>query len=429
MIKSIAWSTLVIILATLPREAFSQVWLPDREQREGDGIKVGEKLVFHPGAVVEGGYDTNPVRRSEPEGAGRLRLSSYLDLATRTHRRLETSAVAPTPPKLNFRFGVAGYYDFFFSDDRSIDNQDDTGIDTHLALIFFPLGNYTLNLHAQFIRTPDMYESPQEHHARNHIRPRVGLRIRPGGGTLSLSLSCGTDVLIYDEDIVGYRNNRVVFDVKIETEWRMLPKTSLVSRILFTPTNYLSAYHINNDSRPVRVYLGVRGLLTPKFGLSAFVGYGTSFYKKGENFEHVLANGELMFFITPLAKLRIGGSRDFVDSFYSNYYVRNGGYLTYDHLFAQIFLVSLKGEVFQRKYSFLSGQYGTTVPNTDYRKDLWTGVTLLLELRATSWLSVMSSVVYQGNISNFAYSSNAEDQSSWVDFQRVEVLGGVRVHY
>ena len=430
MPKFIAWPMLITVLS-LPWTAFSQVWLPDRQINEGPGIRLGDKLLFHPGAAIEGGYDTNALRRPDGDGAGRLRLSAYTDLATRSKaRRTEDEGVADaTPPKLDFRLGLAGFYDFYFSDVPLVDEQDEFGCDGNLSLILFPYGNYTLTVGAQFLRVPDAYESPQKFHARNDIRPRVGLRIRPGGGTLIVILNGTLDVLIYDEDVVANRNNRAAYDLMLETIWQFLPKTALVSRIRFSPINYLSPYHINNNSRPVRAYLGVRGLFTRRFGLSLFVGYGASFYQKGEDFDGVIANGELMFFITPLANLRLGAERDFVDSFYANFYVKNGGYMVYEQMFLKRLLVSLKGEIFHRQYSYLAGQYGTTSPNTAHRKDLWTGATLLLELRALDWLSILASFVYRGNVSNFSYSSNADDQSGWVDFQRFEIMGGVKAHY
>jgi hypothetical protein len=430
MLKFIAWPMLVTILS-LPGTAFSQVWLPDRQMNEGPGIKLGDKLLLHPGAAVEGGYDTNALRRPDGDGAGRLRLSAYTDLATRSKvRRTEDEGVQDaTPPKLDFRLGLAGFYDFFFSDVPAVDEQDEFGCDAHLNLVLFPAGNYTLTVGTQFLRVPDEYDSTQKFHARNHIRPNVGLRMHPGGGTLTMLLNGSLDVLIYDEDVVANRNNKATYDLMLETMWQFLPKTALVSRIRFSPINYLSAYHINNNSRPVRASLGIRGLFTPRFGLSLFVGYGASFYQKGEDFDGVIASGELMFFITPLANVRLGAERDFVDSFYANFYVKNGGYLVYEQMFLGRLLVSLKGEIFHRQYSYLAGQYGTTTPNTAHRKDLWTGATLLMELRALDWLSILTSLVYRGNVSNFSYSTDADDPSGWVDYQRVEVMAGVKAHY
>jgi hypothetical protein len=277
-------------------------------------------------------------------------------------------------------------------------------------------------------RTLQPYDSPQEHHARHTIKPGIGMVVTPGGKTLSLGLVFSADVLFYDEDLVGSRNNRVMYTLEQETKWKIFPKTALISIVRFSPINYTGAAGVNNDSLPVRALLGIRGLLTPKFGLSLFVGYGASFYSKGDDFDHVIANGELMFFITPFTDLRLGGERDFV-SFYSNFYVKSGGYLKFAQMIGRLFQITLKGEVYYRDYSHVSGQYGyVDTPNTDDRRDTRFGASLLLEFRATEWLTILASGVYQGNLSNFAYSQDLRTDTL-VDFQRFEVLGGVQAHY
>ena len=78
----------LLVLVFLPTVASAQVWLPERASREGPGIKLGDSLLLHPGLGVEGGYDTNALRRNNDEaGSGRLRVTPYLDIATRDDKR------------------------------------------------------------------------------------------------------------------------------------------------------------------------------------------------------------------------------------------------------------------------------------------------------------------------------------------------------
>lgn len=415
---------------TAPLAATSQAWLSDRETREGPGFKMGDSLLLHPGAVIEGGYDNNPLRDEQHGGAAKLRLSGYLDMATRARSR-ETSDLEeadPLPAKTDFRLGLATYYDFYFSGDSTVDNQDSLGVDTHLNLTLFPEGAFTVTLRGLYCRTTTPYESPNERHAHHVIDPSVSVRLRPGGGTLSLSLTGGANIILFEDGGVAARNNRVTANAVFETAWKMLPKTALISVVRFSPINYPGVTGINVNSKPVRGLLGIKSLLTPRFGLSVFGGYGASFYERGQNFEGGIVNGELMFFVTPTIELSLGGQRDFEDSFYANYYVKSGGYLKYDQIIAGLFRITLKGDAYYREYAYLSGQYGVTTPSTAYRNESRLGVTLILEWRAMDWLSVLASCIYQGNISNFAYES-FEGDPLWTDYQKVEVMGGIQARY
>lgn len=412
---------------SLPLCAGAQAWLPDRETREGPGIRVGDSLLFHPGAVVEGGWDTNPLRVGEnQDGAGRLRLSSYLDLATRkTDRRTEDEGVADvSPPKIDFRFGLAGYYDFYFSKAQATKDQNDFGIDTHVDFTLLPNGPYSLLLNAIYVRSIEPYESAEEMHARDVLKPGIGFQARPGGGTLMLGLRYDADLLLYEDSHIAASRNKVTHNVTADVSWKMLPKTALISMVKFSPIFYWGEDNFNNNSMPLRALSGIRGLFTNKFGLSLFVGYGASFYEQGDDFDGVIANGEIMFFITPFANIRVGGQRDFVDSFYANFYVKNGGYLKYEQVFARVFMLSLKADAFYRDYSTLAGNYHDEVPTDTHRKEVWLGATLMLEYRATTWLSVIASAIYKGNASDFTYSTGTR-----VDFHEFEGLLGLRAHY
>ena len=423
-----------VVLYMMPFYASSQAWLSGREDREGAGVKVGDSLIFHPGIALEGGYDTNPLRQDKnPEGAGRLRLTSYLDLATRkSERRVEDNNVeGATPPKIEFRFGLAGFYDFFFSKEDAVDKQDDFGIDTHLNFVLFPQGDYSFLSKLLYVRTLQPYESPEEWHARHTINPQLGFRARPGGGTLSLTLGYSADFLLYEDDKIADLNNKVTNDLRFDTAWKLLPKTALVTSIRFSPIRYLGSSSENVESRPIRSQVGIRGLLTERFGLTIMVGYGASFYSQGDDFDGLIAAGEIMFFPTPFSNIRLGGQRDFQDSFYANFYVKSGGYLKYEQMFGKIFLASIEGNIYHRDYSTLSNYPMSSVNsvNQGKRADIWVGAKLLLELRATNWLSVMASVAYGANFSEFAYNLPRPQPDDPVKFQKFEAMGGVRVHY
>jgi hypothetical protein len=419
----LAGKLLLVCCLLLPLPSLCQTWLQDRSSREGKGISLGNALVLHPGAVVEGGWNSNPVRLPDsPYSAGRLRISGYLDLATRSS--LNDAPPQATPPKATFRIGGAGYYDFFYSKVWTVDSQDNFGIDAYLDLILFPKGPFTVLLKGAYKRTLEPYESLWELHARDTITPAIGFELRPGGGALKISLHYSADILMYEAPDIGAMRNKITHDVAQETAWKVFPKTALVSIVRFSPVHYIGVSDFNNDSKPVRCLFGLRGLMTDHIGVSLFVGYGASFYQQGDDFDGVIANGEVMFFVLPTANLRIGGERDFVDSFYANFYVKNGGYVKYEQTFKGIFLLALKSNVNYRDYSELSGYYRGSEQTDTHRTETWLDTELSLEYRAAKLLAIIASADYKGTLSSFTYSSGMS-----IEFQEFEVMAGLRVHF
>jgi len=438
MLKLLA-KLVVIVLIMLPSVASAQAWLQDRKDSEGPGIRLGDSLIFHPGGGVEGGYDTNALRKSdELLDAGRLRATLYLDLATRSDkRRAEDEGEEVALPKLTFRLSAAGYYDIYFGKEQSIKdlNKDGIGADFRLNLVALPERPFSFLADATYILSNDPSEAGSDALLRHSIRPGIGFRIRPGGGTLSFELGYRFDYGAFADTIMAARNNKMTNNLRFITSWKVFPKTAIMSKVTFSPVLYTGSEQINNDSRPLRATFGLQGLITDRFGLSLFAGYGTSLYKLGDDFDSVIASGELMFFITPFSNIRIGGKRDFVDSYYANFYTNNGGYISYQQMFGGVFLATLKGELYHRAYSSMAGNVmeGWDA-STDNRKDLWAESTLMLEFRVTDWLSFHASAEYQGDITDFEFVPNADNAlpeatSDAAKFHKFEVLGGVRAHY
>jgi hypothetical protein len=428
---------LVIFVLVLPAAASAQVWLDDRQESEGPGIKLGDSLILHLGLAAEGGYDTNALYRDEAvEGAGRIRLTPYVDLSTRGERRRvqDEGVVDASPPTVKFRLGVAGFYDHYFSQEQQVERLNDFGVNTNLNLVLFPEGNFSLMLDAAYLRTLQPYESSSDARARQSVLPGIGVRFRPGGGTLSFELGYRLRFMYFEDDVLAEQNNRHAHDIRFETRWKVFPKTALVSRVKFSPTFYYEEQSINENSLPVRSWFGIQGLVSDRFGLRLLAGYGASFYNRGPQFDSVLAQGELMFFITPFSNIRLGGERDFVDSFYANFFVKNGGYLSFQQMIGGIVLITLRGEVYYRDYSQFDGPMANgAVPTHTERNDIWTSLSLLVEWRALDWLSFHASGEYLADITEFGYQTQNQDTGEWTttgaQYHKFVVFGGARVHY
>ncbi|MCP4196047.1 MAG: hypothetical protein GY762_02765 [Proteobacteria bacterium] len=432
---------ILLALMTLSFSAFSQEWIESRRTGDGPGINLGNNVAFHLGLGLEGGYNSNVFRRSKDlpnenvEGAARLRVSPYFDLATRPQEeRVEDEGVSdPTPPKFEFKLGLGTWFDAYFSEDARAREQSYFGIDLHFNFIAFPGSPLSILLDATYVRTLEPYESAFDQWASHWIHPGIGLRFRPGGGTLSFEVGYRADLKLFEDDSIAERNDKLTNEVRFITSWNFLPKTALVQKTLFSPIVYLGevnrndATQINADSFPVRAQLGMRGLLSDKYGLSLFVGYGASFYETGDDFDGVIANLEFKFFITSASNLRIGGIRDFVDSYYANFFVKNGGYLMFEQMIANIVLLSLRGDAFYRVYSTNEMGLDDNLDVGESRSEVWIGATLFIEARATNWLTFCVSGTYQGNVTDFAYVVTPDVFP--MDFNRFEIMGGARVYY
>jgi len=447
--RGFAAGLLALLLFVAVTPVGAQEWLADRQSGEGPGIKVGDSLVLHLGLGLEAGYDTNALyQASDPDQAVRLRITPYVDLGTppRQPGQNATQGPATAQPKAQFNLGVATYYDHHFpvgNADAETINQingaNALGIDTKLNLVVFPQGKYSFLTDLSYLRTQQAYETSDDSlRCRHDLSPGVGVRFRPGGGTLSIEAGYRLRLVLFEDSDFGDQANHHGHDVRVNTSWKVFPKTALVSRINFTPTFYIGGDSTKENSLPVRSLFGLQGLLADRFGLLLLAGYGVSNYERGPNFSSVIAQVELMFFATPVSTIRIGGERDFVDSYYANYYTKNGGYVSYSQLFGRVFLATLKGDVSGRqyaRYNMLTPD-GLGEPTTTDRVDVWLGVTLTLEYRATAWLSIMASARYSGDVTEFGYNyaddpATPVDETAHVDssFHKFEGFLGVRGHY
>ncbi|MBN2803154.1 MAG: hypothetical protein JXR91_08670 [Deltaproteobacteria bacterium] len=427
---------------------FAQVWLADRDNKQGPGFKLGDSLVLHVGLGLEGGFDSNAMYSSDEVKAGRLRITPYIDLATRSKQRMEAKdgAVKLTPPKGTFSLGVATYYDRYFTKDKDkVDNLNSKfnpfGIDTHLNFTILPQRKFTIIGGVTYVKTLEPYESSADSQNRHELSPALGFIVSPGGGNLQIESKYRYHLLYFSDEKVGDNSNRMDHDISVNTSWKFLPKTALISNVLFSPHLYYGSNSTNVDSLPLKSYLGIQTLILNKFGIKFLAGYGASFYKAGPNFDSFIGDLALMFYMTPFSKISLGVKRDFVDSFYGNYYERDGGYLSYDQLFAGRLLLTLKSEVYARIYSEYHGEglgdTDTTVTiNKNNRKDVWITGSLLLEYRASDWLSFHMSGRLWADVTDFSttYSWNdalgiAQTNVYDTQFVKFEALAGVRFHY
>ncbi|MBN2718380.1 MAG: hypothetical protein JXX14_21225 [Deltaproteobacteria bacterium] len=433
--------------------AHAQLWLKDREEGEGPGFKLGKSLVLHTGLGVEFGADSNVNYTKDNVPAGRFRLTPYVDVASRSAQRMESNdvSVQQVMPTAIFRFGLAAFYDRYFGSHEQEFRKYNTktnpfGVNSHLSFTVLPERKVSLFGGFSYLKTLEPYETNSDAQNKHNVVPYLGIRIMPGGGTLTIEPKYRLDLLVFDDPIVGRDSNRIAHEVSLSTNWKIFPKTALISNVMFRPTVYFGDYAANVDSYPLRSWIGAQGLIFENLGFRALVGYGVGFYEKASSFEGLIGDLAVMFHMSRVSHMTVGMKRDFVDSFYANYYIMNGGYMSMERMFVGRFLLKAEGNLFKRNYAFDYGykvtEYGgsktTTEANTTDRVDVWLTLNFLAELRATSWLSFHMSLKIWKDISDFAYDKTTEyDDNSepvlfeteYAEFTKAEFLVGARGHF
>ena len=444
---------------SIQNAAEAQLWLEDRQEAEGPGIKLGKTLVLHVGLGSEVGVDSNVTYDYEPLPAGLFRITPYLDISTRSKQRMASfdNSVQQVSPKALFRFGVAAFYSRYLGGDSELLDKFNSktnpfGVNSHLNFTVYPERKVSLFGGFTYLKTLEPYESSSDAQNKHNLVPTLGLRIMPGGGTLTIEPKYRLNLLVFDDPGIRTDSNRFSHEASLSTNWRVFPKTALISTVIFRPTVYFGNYAGNVDSYPLRSWVGAQGLLFEKFGFRALLGYGAGFYESGPDFEGVIGDLALMFHMSEVSHFTIGIKRDFVDSFYANYYVMNGGYTSLERMFGGRFLLTAKGSIYKRYYATFPGEkfvrdepnnldYDTTTNTTD-REDVWINFNLLAELRASDWLAFHLSLKFWKDVTDFVSdthitSIDPDEAEVPVDehlvqeaaFSKAEILIGARAHF
>ena len=440
-------SLLVACALSLPSAALGQEWLADRQATEGPGIMLSDSLVFHPGIALEGGYDTNVFYASSDDsiGAGRLRITPQVSLATLPPQRIENpdGTTSTTNPSVDFRLLVAAPYNQYLSADEvrgdDIMAQSDVGIQTTLDLVVYPRRTWSFLLSDTYTRTIDPgNDAAPSSFNRDFNDAELGVRWAPGGGAFELDLLAGFAFNLYEEGgtvsrIGDYLSPRG----DITGRWRFFPNTALTFEANFAPIlKENGGSPVGNmaisTSYPLRSWIGLNGQWTPVIATQLRIGYGVAFYDLGEDFESVLAQAEVDFIIGPQGRLKLGFIRDFVDSFFSNYYVRNEGYVGWDQMFGGAFLIGAKVGVGYLQFATLYTADGTWVDGSGVtqnpRSDVRITGTVFGEYRVKDWLGFNLTLTYEQNITDFRAVNTIDP--SWArgeEYWKLIALGGARV--
>jgi hypothetical protein len=433
-------TALFAVMAASPGTAWSQQWVENRSYTEGIGIKLGSSMVFHPGLGVEAGYDSNVFYSDEgTTGAARLRIVPSIAFATLPPQRLDLEE-GGKKPSVEFRFGFAGVYEDWFGKSTLLEKRRDFGLNTDLALVLFPYGKFRLKIWDQFsrtIRAPN--EAMRSNFTVDHNIAGLGLHVVPGEA-FDAGLDYRYNLNFYELDMLRDAGNYHRHDIQVSLKWKFLPKTAFVFKGVVAPymrwadalTTGAFQFPLSNSVN-LETSIGLVGLFTPRFGVAASIGYGGGFFETGDDFDSVVANAELRFFVTPMSAIRAGFVRDFRPSYFTNYYERNEGYLSYEQLIVGKVLISAKFRLGYWKYSPLREMDGSvsTAFNPNPRVD-WPVIKGIgfLEYRITDWIAINGTFVFTSAKTDTEIASSIVPggyirESYW----KIEVFGGVRAMY
>ena len=156
---------------------------------------------------------------------------------------------------------------------------------------------------------------------------------RAGGGPLGVQLGYELRSVSFLNDGAGLpiqqRSEKQSHTISLDSRWRFLPKNFLTFDVSYTSNDYndfesdpeVSAEDVSRDSTPLRVELGLTGLITKRFSVFFKSGYGNTFNKNGASFEGFIGLFQLSYIYAPRFELSVGYQRDGQDSGFSNFFV------------------------------------------------------------------------------------------------------------
>lgn len=438
-------------------------WVSAKRIRDGMGIRVGD-FELHPGIGVQFGVDTNYFMRtdkpgflnSDPKATPVMRLTPSFYVATAPSE--SKGGALPELPKVMAQAGAALSYNEFFGQLQP--EQRNVGANVFGRVDFLPGRPFAVGLNALYFRTinPNFSGNPDASFNRNDVGGGIDFTLQPGGGTLDWKLGYQVRAALFDQSQAVPFNN-LQNEIFTKGRWRFRPRTAFLYDARFGFLNYTalnSTYNNLFNATPLRTRIGLNGLITNRFGLTAMVGWGSSFLNTGNvastpgtpgvQYNSLIAQAEAKFYLganpeagevatsAAVSTLAFGYVRDFQTSYLSNVYGWDRGYAQFEWFVGGgKFLVALNGGVGAAQYAppYLSGGALASPPGgafTTVKPD----ATLFTEYRIWPTFGVNLTGRYTGEypVSGNAQGGIASNGGLFdVRYTRFEALGGARLFW
>jgi hypothetical protein len=421
-----------------PLTAFGQLSLPDLAGQRG--IHAGA-FQFWPRLVLQGGYDSNVFYVADEDVSEAITAPMLL---VTPGLRIEN----PQFKDIHLILDAAGTYRQYFSGNSLVDdNQSNFGADIKAGAEFYPRRMASLDLFDTFVHRVDTpnYSTSKTF---NRIANRAGVKVavHPGGfegrKAFEVALEYNYDIDRYlDYDTLGQDQH----SANLMAYWKFFPKTALLLDVDFALRSWEegAAVQGRTESMPLRVNMGLDGFVTKKIAVTLTGGYGQGFYESGEDYQSFLADVSVTYSPLSTTILTVGYERDFVDSFYANYYVFDRFYFEgAQRLWDRLDLKVKAGYHLLNFSEFNPASAGTgsdglyNVTEALERSDSALDVKASVDLDVTRFFAFQLEYAYRQVFSDFQQFVSVDETVSGDDvlsdvggYAKHLIMGGVRIQY
>jgi hypothetical protein len=330
--------------------------LPHKASGESQtGINLGEGLLLHVGAGSEIGYDSNVYYGNSTTGmvsSGLVRATSFVEL-TNASRTGATSA--------GLSFDVRGglTYRRYLADNPDLVPFRDALMPVAGVSLGYGLGRFSFQLTDSFLRLEDPPYGRSSNSAltRDSNVASVEGRYSPGGGRITTMLRYANTIDLFESASFSYGSS-LTHMLTLDVSWKWLPKTALFFQANQGWVTYLSSNTKGKfDSYPLRMVVGLRGLITAKLTANVSLGYTNAFYSGGQStsglFGSTYFDAQVTYHPTMVSRAVAGLHHDFVNSVISAFYYDYSVYASYVHQIAGRLAFDLSARLTHKDYQGL----------------------------------------------------------------------------
>ncbi len=452
--------------------ADAQTWRPDRLDASGPGIKLGDKLEFHPGVALRGGYDTNVYKADDKTGpdsagqkalgAGMLAVSPHFSVTSQGKVRAtegESAGAAPTPPSVALRLGAGATYNYSLTD-KVPSNVD---VDSDLWLGIMPSNPVNFALGGSFTRSTRPFGqaiafAKSNAYAVDVIKPTATLGLGTASKVLTGQIGYSPNVRLFESRTYEWLST-FGHQVDAGIGWKFFPQTAIVSSLTYQTNSYLkdkpaSAAVLLSDGSAFKTRVGLNGAVTTNFVFKALAGYAVGFYDslKLQEFEDVIGEVSLGYRIARDHSVNFGYNRDIVPS-PGGAWVRTDrinagaamkfadtfsltleagyGYLTYGRVVAAVLADGVDANGRPTKID-TGNVIGLGRNDSTRRRDHRIDAAIRAQYDVTRWLALIADATFQTVITDFDYNvarTSGTDLADPAGYNAFQVYAGTRLHY
>jgi hypothetical protein len=326
--------------ATGPEVSIGYQGLPYKALPESKtGINLAEGVLLHVGAGAEAGYDSNVFYGSSSVpgaviGSGILRFNGFGEITNASR--------GGGVPSISYDLRAGLTYRRYTSSNPNVERFNNAFMPSAGLSLGTSSGKWTLTLSDTFLRQEDppyagtiVGSNPI---TRDNNLAALQAGWSPGGGRIAATIRYTNAIDIFEQSSGFSYANSLTNNLMLDLSWKWLPKTAIFLQANQGWVTYLNPQPAGSTNQkvtsyPLRVYAGLRGLVTPKVTGLVALGYVNSFYTSGATTTGFWGSTyvDLQAIITPtmLNRITVGYHQDFVNSVISNFYYQYSVYASY----------------------------------------------------------------------------------------------------